>query len=72
MITPQFIVDRPAIGNRKADRKQLLLDLAAVVDAIRREAKEKGIDKMPIREINSAVASARKALSVKTGERPDK
>jgi hypothetical protein len=63
LVTPQLTVDRPAIG--KATRKQLLRDLAAVVDQIRQEAKEKGIDKMPMREIRSAVASARKALSKK-------
>jgi hypothetical protein len=43
-----------------------------VVDEIRREAKEKGIDKMPMREINAAVASARKALSLKAAKRPAK
>lgn len=70
LVTPQFTVDRPAIGNRRASRKQLLRDLAAVVDEIRQEAKEKGIDKMPMSEIDPAVASARKALSKKTAKRP--
>ncbi|MGO4882598.1 MAG: hypothetical protein ACLP59_17545 [Bryobacteraceae bacterium] len=72
LVTPQLTIDRPAIGGGKASRKQLLRDLAAVVDEIRLEAKEKGIDKMPMSEINSAVASARKALSTKTAKRPVK
>jgi hypothetical protein len=72
LITPQFTIDRPAIGNRKASRKELLRDLATVVDEIRWEAREKGIDKMPMSEINAAVASARKALSVKIAKRPVK
>src|SRR5437868_1028930 len=56
LVTPQFTIDRPAIGSRKSSRKQLLRELAAVVDEIRREAKEKGIDKMPMGEINAAVS----------------
>jgi antitoxin component of MazEF toxin-antitoxin module len=72
LVTPQLTVDRPAVLSRKNGRKQLLRDLAAVVDEIRQEAKVKGIDKIPMSEINSAVASARKALSKKTAKRPIK
>jgi len=57
------------LGGRNASRKQMLRDLAAIVDEIRQEAKEKGIDKTPMGEINSAVASASKALSTKTAKR---
>jgi hypothetical protein len=39
------------------------------VAEIRQEAKEKGIDKMPMSEINAAVAAARKALQKKTAKR---
>ena len=37
-------------------------DLARVLDELRQEAKEKGIDKMSKREINAAVAWARRDL----------
>ncbi len=37
-------------------------DLAQVVAEIRQEAQEKGIDKMTKREINAAVAAARRDL----------
>jgi antitoxin component of MazEF toxin-antitoxin module len=70
LVTPQLTVDRPTGLSRKNGRKQLLRDLAAVVQEIRKEAKDKGIDKMPMSEINSALASARKALSKKTPKRP--
>jgi putative PIN family toxin of toxin-antitoxin system len=36
-------------------------DLAQIVAEIRQEAKEKGLDKMPKRKINAAVAAARGA-----------
>jgi bifunctional DNA-binding transcriptional regulator/antitoxin component of YhaV-PrlF toxin-antitoxin module len=71
LITPQLSIDRPAIG-RSTSRKQLLQQLSVVVDELRQEAKEKGIDKMPKAEINAAIASARKALSKKSSKRPSK
>ncbi len=48
---------------------QALRELALVVAELRREAKEKGLDKMPRREINAAVAAARTNLK-KTIRRP--
>ncbi len=47
---------------RRRDPKQLMRDLAQVVAEIRQEAQEKGIDKMTKREINAAVAAARRDL----------
>jgi hypothetical protein len=41
------------------------------VAELRQEAKEKGIDKMPMSEINRAVAAARRDLK-KTSKRPIK
>jgi AbrB family looped-hinge helix DNA binding protein len=72
LVTPQLTVDRPAISGHKASRKQVLQQLAQVVSEIRQEARDKGIDNMPMREINAAVFSARKALAGKTSKRPAK
>ena len=41
--------------------------MAQVVAEIRQEAKEKGLDKMPMSEINRAVAAVRRGLK-KTGK----
>jgi antitoxin component of MazEF toxin-antitoxin module len=61
LLTPQFTIDRSVITDRqKKDHKQVLRDLAQVVAEIRQEAKEKGIDKMPMREIRAAVSAVRR------------
>jgi AbrB family looped-hinge helix DNA binding protein len=61
LITPQISIDRSVVTHRRRkDRTQALRDLAATVAEIRQEAKEKGIDKMSMREINAAVAAARR------------
>ena len=69
LVTPQFTIDRSVIADRHKDPKQAFRELAQVVAEIRQEAKEKGIDKMPMSEINAAVAAARKALQKKTAKR---
>lgn len=70
LVTPQFTMDRAIITNPK-NRKQLLQQLARTVAEIRQEAKEKGVDKMSKREINAAVAAARRDLK-KPSKRPAK
>jgi AbrB family looped-hinge helix DNA binding protein len=55
-------VSRPIATGPRKNRKQAFLDLAATVAEVRQEAKEKGIDKMSMREINAAVAAARRDL----------
>ena len=73
LLTPQFTIDRPKISDRGKDRKQVFRELAQIVAEIRQEAKEKGLDKMPMSEINAAVAAARSsALKKKTTKRPAK
>jgi len=42
LITPQLTINRTVIGDPKKDHKQMLADLAAVVQELRREAKAKG------------------------------
>jgi AbrB family looped-hinge helix DNA binding protein len=69
LITPQVTIARSVVASPHKNRKQALRDLAATVAEIRQEAKEKGIDKMPMSEINAAVAAARKALQKKTAKR---
>ena len=59
LLTAQIAIDRP---EGRQNRKQLLKELAQVVAEIRQEAKEKGLDKMPMKEINRAVAAARRDL----------
>jgi len=72
LVTPQITIDRPAISGRRTTRKQIFRELAQVVAELRQEAKEKGLDKMPMSEIDAAVSSARKTLRRKTGNRPSK
>lgn len=57
LVTPQLTVGRAIVQNPRKNRKQVLLDLAVAVAELRQDAKEKGIDKMPMSEINRAVAS---------------
>lgn len=66
LVTPQLTVDRSVVTHGPKDRKQAFLDLAKVVGEIRQEAKEKGLDTMPMKEINRAVAAARRDLKKKT------
>jgi AbrB family looped-hinge helix DNA binding protein len=62
LLTPQFTIDRSVITPGRKDRRQAFRDLAQVVAEIRKEAKEKGLDTMPMKEINRAVAAARRDL----------
>jgi antitoxin component of MazEF toxin-antitoxin module len=72
LLTPQVTVDRPVVGgHQRKSRKQILRELAQVVAELRQEAREKGIDKMTKREINAAVAAARRDLW-KSDKRPAK
>jgi antitoxin component of MazEF toxin-antitoxin module len=71
LITPQVAADRQIVAPRK-NRKQLLKELAATVDEIRQESKAKGLDKMPMREINATVRAVRRARGGKTGNQPVK
>lgn len=47
-------------------RQRRLLELKKVVDQLRQEAAETGLDKMTTREINAAVTAARRDLKKKT------
>jgi bifunctional DNA-binding transcriptional regulator/antitoxin component of YhaV-PrlF toxin-antitoxin module len=71
LLTPQLTIDRGIIAGPRKDRKQVLRDLGQAVNELRREAKQKGLDKMPLSEINRAVAAARRDLK-KTSKRPAK
>lgn len=70
LLTPQLTINRAIVTSRR-NRKEILRELAATVAEIRQEAKEKGIDKMPMSEINRAVAAARRDLK-KTSKQPAK
>jgi hypothetical protein len=69
LVTPQVTVDRPALTRGQSGRSQAFRELAQVVAEIRQEAKEKGLDKMPMSEINAAVAAARAALRKKDAKK---
>ena len=71
VISPQVIVNREIVTGLPKNRKQAFRELARVVAELRQEAKEKGIDKMPMSEINRAVAAACRDLK-KTSKRPIK
>lgn len=63
LVTPQVTVARAVISNHQnIGNKQALKELAKVVAELRQEAKEKGLDKISKREINAAVAGARRNL----------
>jgi hypothetical protein len=60
LLTPQFTVDRSLVEDSGKDQKQLLRELAQIVSELRRDAKGKGLSDISKREIDAAVASARK------------
>jgi bifunctional DNA-binding transcriptional regulator/antitoxin component of YhaV-PrlF toxin-antitoxin module len=68
VLTPQIAVDRNGAGGRK-NRKQVLRELAQTVAELRQEAKEKGIDKMSMKEIRAAVDVMREDLKREARER---
>lgn len=61
----EFTMERPAA---RKQRQQVLLELAAAVNALRKDAQAKGLEKMSIREINRAVAAARRESSKKRAD----
>lgn len=67
LLTPQVTIKRTIVTGRRKNRKESFRELAQVVAEIRQEAKEKGLDKMPMSEINRAVAAVRRGLK-KTGK----
>lgn len=71
LVTPQFTIDRSVVTHGRKDRKQVFGELAQVVAELRREAKEKGLDTMSMKEISRAVAGARRDLK-KNSKRPDR
>jgi AbrB family looped-hinge helix DNA binding protein len=72
LITPQISIDRSIVTHRRRkDRTQAFRELAQVVAEIRQEAKDKGLDTMSMREINAAVAAARRDMK-KNIKRPSK
>jgi bifunctional DNA-binding transcriptional regulator/antitoxin component of YhaV-PrlF toxin-antitoxin module len=71
LLTAQLTINRSIIVDPRKDRKQVLRELGQAVNELRQEAKQKGLDKMPMSEINRAVAAARRDLK-KTSKRPAK
>jgi len=66
LVTPQLTINRAILTAPGKSRKQALQDLAQVVAEIRQETREKGLDKMPAREIRQAVDAARRDLKKKS------
>jgi bifunctional DNA-binding transcriptional regulator/antitoxin component of YhaV-PrlF toxin-antitoxin module len=72
LVTPQLTIARSVIADRKSQgRKETLRELAQVVAELRQEAKEKGLENMPKREINAALTAVRRDLKT-SGKRPVK
>ena len=71
LLTPQLTINRSVATTPRKNHKELLKELAVAVAELRQDAKEKGLDKMPMSEINRAVAAARRDLK-KTTKRPRK
>lgn len=72
LLTPQLTIDRAIVADPPKNRKQAFRELAQVVAELRQEAKEKDFDKMTKREINAAVAAARRDWTNKSNKRPAK
>jgi len=72
LVTPQVTLDRDIVTDPRKSRKDVFRELAEVIAEMRQEAKEKGIDKMTKRQINAAVAKARRDLGKKSSKRPAK
>jgi AbrB family looped-hinge helix DNA binding protein len=62
IMSPQLTINRDIVIGPPKSRKALLKELTVAVAELRQDAKEKGIDKMSKREINAAVAWARRDL----------
>lgn len=62
LVTPQLTSNHAIIASPRKNRKHALQELAEVVAEIRQEAKVKGIDRIPMREIDAAVSAARRDL----------
>jgi bifunctional DNA-binding transcriptional regulator/antitoxin component of YhaV-PrlF toxin-antitoxin module len=71
LLTPQLTINRAIVTASPTNRKQAFRELARVVAEIRQEAKGKGLDTMPMKEINKAVAATRRDLK-KTNKHPAK
>ena len=71
LLTPQLAIDRSVVAGPGKNRRQAFRELARVVNEIRQEAKDKGLDSMPMKEINRAVAAVRRGQS-KRSKRPAK
>src|SRR5581483_3473126 len=54
LLTPQVTVDRPSAKTARSHRADAHSELAQVVDEIRREARDKGLDKISLKEIDRA------------------
>lgn len=70
MVIPRSLSDEPGVSegtHGTKNRKQAFRELAQVAAELRQEAKEKGLDNMPMKEINRAVAAARRDIR-KTGK----
>ena len=62
LLTPQVTVDRAALAHTHSGSKQAFRELTEVIAELRQESKAKGLDSIPIKEINRAVAAARRDL----------
>ena len=65
------MINRGLVTGKK-NRKQVLSELAAVVENLRREATAKGLDKVTMREINAEVEAYRRHQPKKKTKQPAK
>lgn len=70
LLTPQLTIDRPVLADNSKNRRQAIRQFAEIVDELRQEAKEKGLDSLPSEEINRAVTKARRNQRRKTIKPP--
>lgn len=71
LVTPQFTINRSLFAKVQKNNEPPFRELAQVVSELRKEAKEKGLDTMSKKEINRAMAAARRDMK-KTINKPAK
>ena len=71
LFTPKLMINRELVSGKKP-RRQVLAELAAVVEGLRQEAKEKGLDKITMKQINAEVEAYRRQQSKKKIKQPVK
>ena len=70
LITPQVTLARALVADPGKSRKQLVQELSAVVEGLRRAARDAGLAKLTMKEIDAEVAVTRRSQTRKRAKQP--